>query len=127
MDSSRLLYFSEESYGTVGSREVVRGGVKLSFVKYSEGYFMLSDSKLQSLLALAEAYIESSESHLVVPVPTIQALMREIIAAREMARFYAGGWNPNLDVWKHDELGYFTGRRAREYLKEFVNDLRRKT
>lgn len=33
--------------------------------------------------------------------------------------FYAHGGNFNTDLWKHDELGYFTGKYAKETLAKW--------
>jgi len=35
----------------------------------------------------------------------------------EVLGFYAQGGNFQTDVWEHESLGYFTGKRARETLK----------
>ena len=37
----------------------------------------------------------------------------------EVLGFYAQGGNFQTDVWEHESLGYFTGKRARETLKQW--------
>ena len=43
----------------------------------------------------------------------VTELLRE---ANTLLDFYSRGGNANMDVWKHEELGFFTGKRAREFL-----------
>ena len=39
--------------------------------------------------------------------------------AEELLKFYSEDGNFNSDVWEHDSLGFFTGKRAREYMKKW--------
>lgn len=47
----------------------------------------------------------------------IQSLKDENKKFREALEFYANGGNSNRDIWFDDDLGYFTGKRARQTLE----------
>lgn len=47
----------------------------------------------------------------------ITRLESEVERLREVLEFYAQGGNFQTDIWKHEELGYFTGKRARAALQ----------
>lgn len=38
--------------------------------------------------------------------------------------FYSKGGNFQTDIWQHSELGYFTGKRARELLQKLKDKIR---
>ena len=44
-------------------------------------------------------------------LPLLVKVLREAFGALE---FYSKGGNFNRDIWVHEELGHFTGKRARE-------------
>lgn len=47
-----------------------------------------------------------------------QELKLELKRERECVDWYAQGGHPNMDMWKHETLGYFTGKRARETIAQ---------
>ena len=49
----------------------------------------------------------------------IERLEAENRDMREVLEFYANGGNFNRDIWYDKELGFFTGRRAREVLAKW--------
>ena len=49
----------------------------------------------------------------------LQAYECEIAEYRQVLEFYGNGGNSNQDVWVHPDLGYFTGKKAREVLKKY--------
>ncbi len=46
----------------------------------------------------------------------IAQLQAQLAMCKEVLEFYADGGNPNRDIWLDEELGYFTGKHARECL-----------
>jgi hypothetical protein len=50
--------------------------------------------------------------------PEVAALRKRLEEAVEVIEFYSKGGNFQTDIWQHPNLGYFTGKRAREFLKE---------
>ena len=49
----------------------------------------------------------------------IKQLEAQLKEANELIEFYGAGGNFNADVWQHENLGFFTGKRARAYLKKW--------
>ena len=48
----------------------------------------------------------------------VQKLEERIEKLREVMEFYAQGGHSAMDMWQHPDLGYFTGKRARQALKD---------
>lgn len=51
-----------------------------------------------------------------VDVAQMLRLMRE---AMQTIEFYSKGGNFQTDIWKHEELGFFTGKRAKEFVQKW--------
>ena len=45
-----------------------------------------------------------------------QPLIEALIDCVETLEFYSQGGHPAMDMWKHKDLGYFTGKRAQKAL-----------
>jgi hypothetical protein len=56
----------------------------------------------------------SHEDHLAI----VAELESRIANLREVVEFYSNGGHPAMDMWQHPDLGYFTGKRARQALEE---------
>lgn len=52
----------------------------------------------------------------------ISGLEQKLEKAIKALEFYANGGNHNLDIWHDEKLGYFTGKRARQVLKEIKGE-----
>lgn len=48
----------------------------------------------------------------------ILSLQERLENAMEVIEFYSKGGHPNMDIWQHESLGYFTGKRARIFIAE---------
>ena len=46
----------------------------------------------------------------------IATLLEVVRVYKDALEFYAQGGHPAMDMWKHAELGYFTGKRAQACL-----------
>lgn len=46
-----------------------------------------------------------------------EQLQSKFNEAVEVIKFYSNGGNLNRDIWFDEKLGYFTGKRAREFLR----------
>ncbi|MFN7295182.1 MAG: hypothetical protein ACK5T9_02865, partial [Bacteroidota bacterium] len=47
-----------------------------------------------------------------------EKLKKENEVLMETLEFYAQGGYPEMDMWQHPDLGYFTGKRARQTLEQ---------
>jgi hypothetical protein len=50
----------------------------------------------------------------------LKSLCQFAIEAIELLEFYSNGGNPSQDMWLHDDLGHFTGKRCREFLSKWA-------
>lgn len=50
-------------------------------------------------------------------IDSYEQLQRRFEEAVEVIKFYSNGGNSNRDIWFDEELGYFTGKRAIEFLR----------
>jgi hypothetical protein len=46
-------------------------------------------------------------------------VVKQLKEADEVIEFYSQGGNSNRDIWYDDKLGYFIGKKAREYKKKW--------
>lgn len=55
-------------------------------------------------------------------VTEYEQLQSKFNEAVEVIKFYSNGGNLNRDIWFDEKLGYFTGKRARDFLYGIKND-----
>jgi hypothetical protein len=77
---------------------------------------------LQSKLATAEQEIASKQLIIDAAYKLDAERQSALSTALEVLEFYSNGGNPPQDVWEHKELGYFTGKRAREAIARIKGD-----
>ena len=53
----------------------------------------------------------------VIEYSAYEQLQSKFNEAVEVIKFYSNGGNLSRDIWFDEKLGYFTGKRAREFLR----------
>lgn len=88
--------------------------------------------ELKRYLELSE-YVEFTDSKgrllhsiksekLLVPFLAHEQLQSKFNEAVEVIKFYSNGGNLNRDIWFDEKLGYFTGKRARYFLRSLEKE-----
>lgn len=67
----------------------------------------------------AEYFAAANPVTVTALIDRIEKLESQLKEANELIEFYGAGGNFNSDVWQHENLGFFTGKRARAYLKKW--------
>lgn len=60
--------------------------------------------------------IEWQKQYTIQFLADYERLEKMVDVMREALNFYGLGGHPAMDMWQHETLGYFTGKRAQEAL-----------
>jgi hypothetical protein len=75
----------------------------------------IGDRKISEMDFLAGAAHVRAETE-----AELSRLRRELAEAVEILKWYGCGGNFQTDIWHHPDLGYFTGKRARDFLNKLT-------
>lgn len=92
---------------------------KAELEKIREFWIQEDDNQLLEVLRykpFSSDYVRYKTFH-VIEYSAYSQLQKKFEEAVEVIKFYSNGGNLNRDIWFDEKLGYFTGKRAREFLR----------